>query len=276
MNCKEFHTEVEAGLKDTRLSASAQQHAADCPPCHEFNNEHVEFREWLTVCQKITAPKDFQFGVQRKIANTGSANSQDRIWRGLRYIVPSAGMAAVLALGISYGVNYQNVDGSQIATSISNTSQFAPKDSAVPAPSADQQQALVSIANVEKIETPPATDNDKTMAASNAAKPENNSRAAVPKENQKLDGGSIESGVKDSKESKLPEGIKLPTDAASNLSNTLVSAARLGVIAGTDRRVNRVTGAAEKAGVQIGDIVESVSGNTVTVSRGGQKMTFKL
>lgn len=273
MNCKEFHIEVESGLRDTRLSASAHQHAADCPPCHEFNNEHVEFREWLSVCEKITAPKDFQFGVQRKIASSGAANSQDRIWRGLRYIVPSAGMAAVLALGISYGFNYQTVAPNPVATAMTNT-QFAPKDANVPATDP-----------VQKIDTPPVQDNEKTIAVANtnAAKPENNSRVAVPVapkvEDKVPGGGSLESTVKDSAASKLPEGINLPASGAANRSNTLLAAAKLGVFAtSTDLKVNgfKPGSAAANSGIQLGDVIEGVSGNTVTVNRGGQKMTFTL
>src|SRR5262245_27029502 len=109
MNCKDFHIEVEAGLRDTRLSTSAEEHAAQCPPCYEFNQKHIEFREWLEVCRKVTAPKDFQFGVQRKINQAGAAHSHDRLWRSLRYVVPSTALAAVLVLAGSFFLNNQNV-----------------------------------------------------------------------------------------------------------------------------------------------------------------------
>lgn len=272
MNCKEFHHEVEAGLRDTRLSASAQHHAADCPPCHEFNNEHIEFREWMTVCEKITAPKDFQFGVQRKIANASSAHTNDGIWRSLRYIVPSAGMAAVLALGISYTYNYQNVDSTGATAAMANSQQASDKPAApvvipVDNTATQQQNTVVVQAPVE---------NEKPAA--NVTEAEKTVKEALPKNQEKITGGSIESTVKDKGDAKLPEGIHVPASGAESRSKMLMSLPKLGMTASTDLKVNRVIAgsAAERAGIQVGDQIVSVNGSTVTVNRGGQTMTFTL
>lgn len=271
MNCKEFHIEVEAGLKDTRLSASAEEHAAACAPCHEFNQKHIEFREWLTVCRKITAPKDFQFGVQRKIASAGSTHSHDWLWRGLRYIVPAAALATVLILGISYLNNYRNAPNEKGSAALVNSQAQAPAPNVVD----NSQPANITIAQSDNFQKP---ENEKTASGVNTNKQDSNSRIAIPKDDNS-GGGSLDThrdfGVKPVAEPKTPAGISSQT----NKSNVQITLQNLGVITGTENGATKVTyvkPAAARAGIKVGDVIQSVSGNTVIVNRDGQPVQITL
>jgi hypothetical protein len=271
MNCKEFHIEVEAGLKDTRLSASAREHAAACPPCHEFNQKHIEFREWLTVCQKVTAPKDFGFGVQRKIANAGSTHSHDWLWRGLRYIAPAAALATVLILGISYMNNYRNAPNEKGSAALTDSQAQAP----APSVADNAQPANSTTAQSDNSQKP---ENEKLASGTNTNKQDDNSRIAVPKDDNS-GGGSLDThrdfGVKPVAEPKTPAGISSQT----NKSNIQISLQNLGVITGTENGATKVTYvklAAARAGIKVGDLIQSVSGNTVTVNRNGLTVQITL
>lgn len=286
MNCKDFHIEVEAGLRDTRLSVSAEEHAAGCPPCHEFNQKHIEFREWMAVCQTITAPKDFQFGVQRKIASSSSSHSHDWIWRGLRYIVPSSAAVAVLVLAISYNFNNQNVQNSPNSPSSTSAAMansdagnsLAAKESNPATENNPGTQTGTLTGNVT--EEQPKPENEK-LAVNPANKQENNSRAVTPGGGT-LDskgGGSVTQSVGDSAAPELPKGLHLPTDKAAGQSSVQITLQNLGVITGSDNGVMKVTLVTNKAagtGVKIGDVVENLSGNTLTVKRGDQILQITL
>jgi hypothetical protein len=278
MNCKDFHIEVEAGLRDTRLSVSAEEHAAGCPPCHEFNQKHVEFREWMAVCQTITAPKDFQFGVQRKIASSSSSHSHDWIWRGLRYIVPSSAAVAVLVLAISYTFNNQNVQTSPTSTSAAMANSDAGNSLAAketnPAP---ENNSGTITGNVT--EEQPKPENEK-LAVNPANKQENNSRAVTPGGGT-LDskgGGSVTQGVANSAPSKLPKGLYIPENERANRSTTLLALSDLGVVSSVDLKVLRLKSgsAAARSDLKVGDQIESVNGNILTVNRDGLILQITL
>ncbi len=270
MKCKDFRIEVEEGLKGESLSIIAQDHAAGCAPCHEFNQKHVEFREWLMVCEKITAPKDFQFGVQRKIAGGQYAHSHGWAWSRLQYIVPSAGLAAVLVLVGSYLFNYQNVSTdpagptAYVAESENRNPETA-KDEAVPS------TVVVQPENSSETQKP---GDEKTLAAANVNKQNKNAPAAIQKEGP---GGSLDSTVKEVKDPKTPKGINLAQEGP--VQSRLL---QLGVITGRDSSgLIKVSGFTKKSsaagsGVKVGDTVEGLNGNVLTVKRGGQALQITI
>lgn len=266
MKCKDFRIEVEEGLKGESLSIIAQDHAAGCGPCHEFNQKHVEFREWLMVCEKITAPKDFQFGVQRKIAGGQYAHSHGWAWSRLKYIVPSAAMAAVLVLVGSYLFNYRNV----------TTDPAGP--TAYVAESENRNSTAVKSEETQIPENPAVAQEpaeEKIATAANTNKQDKNAPPAVQKEDHK--GGSVDYGVKDVKQPKTPKGINLAQEGP--IQSRLL---QLGVITERDSGgLIKVSGftkksAAAGSGVKKGDVVESLNGNVLTVKRGGQALQITI
>jgi hypothetical protein len=277
MKCKDFHIEVEEGLKGESLSIAAQDHSASCHPCREFNQKHVEFREWLMVCEKITAPKDFQFGVQRKIAVAGGAHSHHWTWNRLGYIVPSTALAAALVLGGSYFFNSQNVTGNPSAASIAepeNRSSAAASDAPVP----PDNPAMAQSNNPAEA---PKQGDEKIALAVNVNKQDTGVRIAVPKENPDSEKGlgSLDQGATNVAPPELPKGINLPPNNQANRSKTLINLSALGAKATVaDMRVSQISenSPAARAGVKVGDVVESLNGNVLTIRRGGQTMQIVI
>jgi hypothetical protein len=266
MNCKDFHTEVEDGVRGASLSASADTHAADCPPCDKFGKEYFELQEWMAVCRKITAPKDFQFGVQRKIATAQSINAGEWVRRSLRFIVPASAAAAVLALGINF--SYQNkTEIVQAGTVISNK---ADKIEAVP---------LEVVPQISEIASGPV-DPAKTTTAPDANKATNNVKQALPKQNQDSEkvGGSLDQGATNKSKTDLPVGLSLPKSGAESLSSTLRSLLNLGAVTNLQMQVVQVRAgsAAAAAGIKVGDVVENFNGKTLSINRAGQNITLTV
>ncbi len=280
MNCKDFKTRVEEGLKGDSLPIAAQNHAAACRPCREFNQKHVEFREWLTVCEKINAPKDFGFGVQRKIASSGAVHSNDWLWQGLRYIVPSAAAIAVLVLAIGYfSTNSGLPEGKGVAV-IANSEIGNPAAKDNTGPGSSESSIAAQTGQPENVTESAKPENEKLAANTNTNRQDN--KARVPSGGGMLDsknGGSFELAVNDSKPSKYPKGLHVGPSGPASLSETLFSlSSNFGILAGVNLRVNgfKPNSPAERSGVKIGDVVESVNGTTLTVKRDGQTLTIDL
>lgn len=264
MKCKDFRSEIEEGSRGDSLSIAAQDHSAACRPCHEFNQKHVELREWMAVCRKVTAPKDFQFGVQRRIANAGAGHAHGWAWNRLRYIVPTAALAAVAALSWSYISTLPSQQtGNPPAVAAMTNSNVSPDQNAAP--------AVIT-------EAPAVSPDQQLASASN--KQENNARINAPKESAvENGGGSLTQGAGNVAESKKPSGIQ-PHDGSGDparlLRNTLQALQQLGVITNLEKKVTKVTGRAVGSGVEIDDVVESLNGNILTVRRGNQTIQITI
>lgn len=263
MKCKDFRIEVEDGLKGDSLSIAGQSHTADCRPCHEFYQKHIELREWLMVCEQITAPKDFQFGVQRKIAGGHYAHSHGWAWSRLRYIVPSTALAAVLVLAGNYFFNYQKVTTGPAAI-------IAESDRNPDTAKSENNIAIAPSENSSEAQKP---GEDKTLLAANTNKQDKNLPPAVQKEGP---GGSLDSGVKDPPPPAMPKGFELPRKGS--VQSQLLE---LGVMTGWDNGLIKVTvvkanSAGARAGVKVGDNVDSWNGNVLTVKRGDRTMQITL
>jgi hypothetical protein len=266
MKCKDFRIEVEEGLKGDSLSIVAQDHAAGCRPCHEFNQKHIEFREWLTVCRKVTAPKDFGFGVQRKIANSGASHTHGWAWDRMRYIVPTTALAAVMVLVGSYVLfNNRNLPDDQVKAAISN-SEHVTDQAAQPA------NPVAVQGGPESVKQP---GEEKIASVINSNKQEN-SKIAPPK-NETLDPeasrhlDSAAPGV----EAKYPEGINPAKNDPAKLSNLLMALSAKGIVVNLNMKVIGLKANAP-AGVQVEDVVESFNGKVVTVRRGRQTLQIAL
>ncbi len=266
MKCKDFRIEVEEGLKGESLSIVAQDHATGCRPCREFNQKHIEFREWLTVCRKVTAPKDFGFGVQRKIANTGASHTHGWAWNGLKFIVPTAALIVVAVLGWNLFSTTQTGQQSPGSTAAAiNAEVPAVKDTApvqtVPQPDAAQPQPEQQLA-----------------AAVNKAE-NNSSRTTVPKENIGP-GGSRTEAAPGVPSPKTPDGIYVPENSPAGLSKTLTTLRDdFGAVTGvTDRKVKvvRKNSVAARSGIKAGDVVQGLNGNVVTIVRDGKTLEITL
>jgi hypothetical protein len=273
MMCKDFHTLVEEGLKGDSLSIAAQEHVAGCRPCREFNHKHVELREWLAVCEQITAPKDFQFGVQRKIANSRASHTHGGLLQSLKYIVPVAGMAAILMLFFSYSLNNNQVKPSGDTATAAVNSAIRPQETGNSATQTVGPAAQQPAANQDVASTQGANKVDNSSPAKGPDK------VAPQKEASNSPGGSStlnETLAVKQAPSALPPGIKLPKSEAERLSETMTSLRQAGIVTNTKLAVIKIMPAAAGTGVKEGDVVESFSGNTVTVNRGGQTVQLSI
>ncbi|HEV7643968.1 MAG TPA: hypothetical protein VGO50_08520 [Pyrinomonadaceae bacterium] len=264
MKCKDFRIEVEEGLKGESLSIVAQDHAAGCRPCREFNLKHIEFREWLTVCRKVTAPKDFQFGVQRKIASTGASHTHGWAWNGLKYIVPTAALVVIAVLAWNF-VATQNGQRMITPTTAAINAEVPPiKDAAkdaVPVQPAPQQDAAQQ-------------PSDQQLASGVNKAVTNSSRVTVPKENVGP-GGSLVQSAANVPSSRVPQGLHVPGSDPASLSAMLISLSEAGIVANRDMKVISLKANAP-AGVKVGDVVENFDGNVVTINRNGQTIKITL
>jgi hypothetical protein len=269
MKCKDFRIEVEEGLKGDSLSIAAQDHAGGCRPCREFNQKHVEFREWLTVCQKITAPKNFQFGVQRKIGDAKSVHAHGWAWERLRYIVPATALTAVLVMVGLYAINsgtFSN-SGPGVAVLDTNVNRTSTEEARVP----------------EKNTSAPVEPVKEEIASSTNTNKQENPRVESPKGGT-LDSQStrrnIDQAAPGVDKPKTPAGINPNGSSPSaDRSKTLLAMQGFGAVTGVvDMKVKAVKGdsPAGRSGIKVGDIVESVNGTAVTVKRGGQTLQITV
>ena len=119
------------------------------------------------------------------------------------------------------------------------------------------------------------------VRAKSAEAPQDRERTSLPQSpGGALDstngGGSLDHAFKDSKPPELPEGLHLPTDRAVDQSSTQIALARSGIYTNTGMVVIKLKPEAASAGIKMGDVVESFSGNVVTVRRGGQTMQISI
>jgi hypothetical protein len=268
MKCKDFRIEVEEGLKGDSLSIVAQDHAAGCRPCREFNQKHIEFREWLTVCRKVTAPKDFGFGVQRKIADAGASHTHGWAWDRLRYIVPTTALAAVMVLVGSYALfNNRNLPDDQVKAAISNTERVADQ-------AAQPGNSIPVQGDPGAVKQP---GEEKIASVANSNKQENSKVA--PQKDGTLDSEGIPGRHLDlaanSEGAKYPEGINPAKNDPAKLSNLLMALSAEGIVVNLDMKVISLKANAP-AGVQVRDVVESLNGKIVTVRRGRQTLQIAL
>jgi hypothetical protein len=257
MKCKDFRIEAEEGLKGESLSIAAQDHVAGCRPCREFNQKHLELREWISVCETITAPKDFQFGVQRKIANAGAVHTHSWAWNGLKYIVPTAALVLLTVLTWNFFSSTAQQTGTPLA--VMNAEAPPLKDNAAPQPETVTPQIEQQLATaVNKAEN-------------------TNARVAVPKENPETGngGGSVVLSASNIPDSVKPQGLHVaPNQRAvqSDLHNSLLVH---GIVTDLGMKVIKLTPNAP-AGIQVDDVVKGFSGNTITVIRNEQTIQVSL
>lgn len=269
MKCKDFRIEVEEGLKGESLSIVAQDHAAGCRPCREFNQKHIEFREWLTVCRKVTAPKDFGFGVQRKIAGTGASHTHGWAWNGLKFIVPTAALIVVAVLGWNLFSTTQPGQQTPGSTAAAINAEVPPiKDAA------KDTAPLQTVSQPDIVQ--PQFEQQLATAGNKAVN--GNGRLTVPRnvEPDKDGGGSLDSAGKQEDESKTPDGIFLTKE---NLAKTLSTLRDIGAL--TDVHSMRITqveagSRAEGAGIKVDDIVQGLTGNILTITRNGKTIRITL
>jgi hypothetical protein len=85
MNCQECKNQIEDG---SDLSRAANDHLQACQGCQNFHIEHRQLSQMMTSLPQVKAPKDFEFGVKAKLAESKSDKTLSPVWQALRYILP--------------------------------------------------------------------------------------------------------------------------------------------------------------------------------------------
>ena len=95
MNCREFIIEFE---ERGALTEAATLHLKICADCQKMSREQTRVWQMIDNLARIDAPKNFDFHVKARIANSKPETFQPKFMSVLRYVLPLS--LVVLVLGV--------------------------------------------------------------------------------------------------------------------------------------------------------------------------------
>lgn len=296
MNCREFIIEFEErGV----LSEIAQLHLTACTDCKKTSERQKQL--WLMIddFQPVAAPTDFDFHVKARIARAKPSDFQKPAFLPiLRYVLPLS--VVVLLLGIfvfNLGIFSAATNDSPIAqvetitptiknelplnVSLANQLAFAPSESnkTVAAPKVIGEGSLVPQ------DIPQSSKNDRNTKIETADLLFNKSPKSKYKDEQ---GGGSRVSALTPVIPVLPVGINLNGNTANapkiEAPKSLSDEQRLdflGIKTAVENGKRMVKSlekdkSGEISGVKVGDVIEKVSGNTLTIQRGTENLEITL
>lgn len=295
MNCREYIIEFE---ERGNLSETATLHLTICADCQKLSDRQAQI--WLMIdgLKRVDAPNDFDFRVKSKIANAKPSDFKSpRFLPILRYVLPLSVVVALLSL-FAYNSTYFS-DAPPMAQQTIETPKI---NSILPTNVAsNNQMAFAPTENQDKIiAAPPVTDgkpliplNRKRTNASpkpvEIAASTSNRIVRTPKTRvDKNSGGSNDFSVGASR-IRYPKGInpsRPATVAAPNIETSkptndeqFLSFFGIETVIEKGKRTVKSVGqnnVGERSGVKVGDIIETVKQNSITVMRGTEKVEISL
>jgi len=227
----------------------------------------------LGKLKRVDAPGDFDFRVRARIA-AGRPVEKSVSWMpaSVRYAVPLALFLFVggyFAFNAAYSTN--TVDAPVVA--------LTPTESIAPLALAESPQVLPAVPESPRMGTIPERPDVASLETSNrilrsTARGVSNPK---PRVERPVGGGSYDSAVRQSSSisptgnnlnAQMPANAKLPVP--TNQISALGSMGIKAVSAGTLWTVQSVSGAAARAGVRAGDVIESVNGGNLKIRRDGK------
>ncbi|MEQ1606927.1 MAG: hypothetical protein ABL999_18845 [Pyrinomonadaceae bacterium] len=239
--------------------------------------DHLDVGRLIGTLKRVQAPKDFDFHVKARIAK-GRPVERRASWlpASVRYAMP---LVLLLAIGGYFGFK----------------TMYSTEEANVPVVSYAPSQPVIPVADAvaSQPETVRETTTSQTVAevktpeqANKITKTVQKTPATADVKTEKPGGGSFVIGGSSPKvfgQNTIDDNDPAPTPAPPK--KVLVSASQylssVGIAAsssGSGGRIQSVSGSAASAGIQVGDVIESVSvqTGTVVVRRDGKTITARL
>ncbi|HQZ95125.1 MAG TPA: hypothetical protein PLP21_02345 [Pyrinomonadaceae bacterium] len=236
--------------------------------------EHLDVARLIGTLNRVQAPKDFDFHVKARIAK-GRPVERRSSWLpvSVRYAMP---LVLLLAVGSYFGFKtmYSTEEANVPAVA------YAPSQPVIPVSDAvtSQPEAVREIpagSTVAEVKTPDQ--------GNKVVKTVQKTPVTTDVKTEKPGGGSVDLGQSNAASIRQPDEID--DNAPGPPKKVLVSAsqflASVGIAAsssGSGGRIQSVSGSAASAGIQVGDVIESVNvqTGTVRVRRDGKTITAVL
>ncbi len=289
MNCRDFINEFE---DRNALSETATLHLNDCADCRKING--VQTRVWQIIDKfaPVEAPKDFNFRVKARIANSKPRDFQPSFLPVLRYVLPLSVVGLILAFVIFNGFySFNDKTVPQIAetnfqapiqkenqpTKVLENEQIASVDKS---PTLDNEKSVSGDLNVKpqpienKKELKTLKGGTQFVAANSVKKPQ----PKIARDNEKNSVGSQTSDLA-SKAPRIftPKGIPNSNQTTQNPpsfeNKSSITAeqilSQLGIESVSEngqRKVKKVSAnsVGEHSGVKVGDVIEAIDGEKLT------------
>lgn len=273
MNCQEFLIEFE---ERGSLSETAFFHLTICADCKKLSERQTQV--WLMIdgLNQVAAPNDFDFRVKARIANAKPSDFHKPVFLPvLRYVLPLSVVVLLLGLFVFNSAYFSdNSTTPQIAQSIVETPRV---EAVLPVNIAlTNQLAFVEPEN-EKSAVAPLSLNNNPSNKRDTAKP--------PKERIRTPKTSIDTDEGGGSHEFASSGANTLTPIGINLTKTTIADAQILQFFGIEtamengrRTVKSLMkdSAAERSGVKVGDVVEKIKNNSLTILRGTEKLEITL
>ena len=295
MNCREFTIEFE---ERGSLSETAMLHLKICADCKKVSDRQTQVWLMIDELKPVDAPNDFDFRVKARIAQGKPSDFKaPRFLPVLRYVLPLCVIVALLSL-FAYNSAYFS-DAPQMAQQTVE----APKiNSILPINVAlNNQMAFAPPENQDKIIVAPPVTDDKSLITpdrkrtNGSPKPieiaASTSNRIVKTPRTKIDknsGGSNDFSVGTSR-IRYPKGINpsrpmtviTPNAETPKPANDeqLLSFFGIETVIEKGKRIVKSVGennVGARSGVKVGDVIETVKQNSITVTRGTEKVEISL
>ncbi len=295
MNCREFTIEFE---ERGSLSETAAMHLKICADCEKLSDRQTQI--WLMVdgLKRIGAPNDFDFRVKARIAQGKPSDFKaPRFLPVLRYVLPLSVVVVLLSL-FAYNSAYfsdatqlvqQTVETPNVGaimpsnTSLTNQLAFAPpenQDKIIVTPPATDEKSLIPLDRKRMNGSPKPIE----IAASTSNRIVRTPKTRVDKNS----GGSNDFSVGTSR-IRYPKGINpsrpttiiTPNTETPKPSNDeqLLSFFGIETVVEKSKRIVKnlqKNNVGARSGVKVGDVIETVKQNSITVTRGTEKVEIPL
>ncbi len=285
MNCREFLIEFE---DRGALSEPAVLHLTICTDCKKLSERQTQIWQMIDRFAQVNAPKDFDFRVKARIANAQTTDFQPRFLPVLRYVLPVAVVVALVGL-IAFNTSYfsnRNVNNLSVAEK-NNPATVQNNAPSINNPIDQTAFTPTEIAQKPTEETAPET----IQPPLNNRPPRNETAELSPKQRQKNNNsnndefaGTHDSGVS-SGNTRTPKGIGSNSKSGIILPKSPDEAMILSFDSGIEtvsengkRTVKsiKLNSVGARSGIKIGDVIEKVEGDSITILRGAERIEIKL
>ncbi len=287
MNCREFIIEFE---DRAALSETATRHLTICADCRQKSDRQT--RVWLMIdrLERVAAPPDFDFHVKAKIANAAPSDFKTpRFLPVLRYVLPLSVVVLLLSLFIFNSPYFSDRQISppvvQKINELPNVKADLPVDSA-----ASNQPAFVESDEKKSVAALPSPNGDLPFNRRNVqiAKVQPKERGKIPARSIDSDAGGssrVDSYTKTA--TFTPAGINLNANVANApkiespkqaSDEQILSFFGVETVLENGKRIVKALpeDVAGRSGIRIGDVIETVKGDSLTVLRGTEKIEITL
>ena len=295
MNCREFTIEFE---ERGNLSETATLHLKICADCKKLSDRQTQIWRMIDGLKPVDAPNDFDFRVKARIAQGKPSDFKaPRFQPILRYVLPLSVVVALLSL-FAYNSAYFS-DAPQMAQQTIETPKI---NSTLPMNiAANNQMAFAPPENQGKVILTPLVTDEKSLVPIDrkslnespkpieiAASPSNRIVRTPKTKVDKTSGGSNDLSTKASP-ILYPKGInpsRPPTVVAPNIETPkpandeqLLSFFGIETVVEKGKRIVKnlqENNVGARSGVKVGDVIETVKQNSITVTRGTEKVEISL